>query len=168
MLFDKLGGGWPMHQCSYWKAAPPTFAGDIPAIVRMHDKEISRVRKQLSPSNVQFISVDPSRVAGQTVTAVMVIREMPSRTQRIERFDKWNPIARAAMDINGPSGTYLQITLADYGAEPRNTYSAIVQRDLIDLPSLDHNTLVGATLQARSFGELAEWFVIEIVPLGVE
>ena len=168
VLFDRLGGGWPMHQCSYWKAAPPTFASDIPAIVRMHEREISRVRKQLSPSNVQFISIDPSSVVGQTVTAVMVIRELPSRTQRIERFDKWNPIARAAMDINGLSGTYLQITLADSGAEPRNTYSAIIQRDLIDLSSLEHNTLVGATLQARSSGELAEWFVNEIVPLGVE
>ena len=116
VLFDSLGGGWPIHQCSYWREAAPTFAGNVPSIVRMHKREIARVRRQLNPSNVQFVSVDPSEMAGETITAVMYIREMPSRTQRIERFDKWNPIARAAMKIDGPVGSYFQITLADSGA----------------------------------------------------
>jgi hypothetical protein len=168
VLFDMLGDGWPIHQCSYWRAAPPTFAGDIPAIVRMHEREISRVRKQLKPSNLQFVSVDPSGETGHTITAVMSIRELPSRTQRINRFEKWNPIVRSAMGIDGPTGGYFQITLADSGAEPRNTYPAIVRSDLIDELELRRNSLVGATLEARSFGDLAEWFVTEMVAMTLE
>ena len=165
MLFDELGEGWPQHPCSYWRESGPTFADDIPAIVRMHEREIARVHRQLNPSKVQFVSMDPSGMAGQTITAMMSIRETPSSTQRIERFEKWNPIARSAMGINGPAGSYLQITLADSGAEPRNTYAAIVKRDLIDELELQRNALVGATVEARSFGELAEWFVTEVVAM---
>ncbi len=167
VLFDSLGGGWPQHICSYWREATPTFAGDIQAIVRMHNREITRIRRQLNPSNVQFVSVNPSEMAGKTITAVMSIRETASRTQRIERLDKWNPIARAALQIDGPVSSYFQITLADTGAQPRNTYIAVVQSDLIDELGLQRNSLVGATVEARNSGELAEWFVTEIVAMEV-
>ena len=168
VLFDERGNGWPQHICSYHRTAPSDSGFRSDAIQRLYRREIDQLRKQLKPSGVQFISIEPSSVAGQTVTAVMVMREMPSRTQRIERFDKLNAIARSAMDINGPAGTYLQITLADSGAEPRSTYPAIVNRSLVDRLELERNALVGATLQARSFGEIAEWFVTEIVALGAE
>ena len=36
-----------------------------------------------------------------------------------------DPIARATMQIDGPVGSYFQITLADTGAEPRNTYAVV-------------------------------------------
>ena len=52
------------------------------------------------------------------------------------------------MDINGLSGTYLQINSRLAPNEP----TLQSQRDLIDLSSLG---IVGATLQARSSGELA-------------
>ena len=100
------------------------------------------------------------------MAAVMVIREMPSRTHRIERMEEWNPFARARMGIDQPDGSYVQITLADSGAEPRSTYPAIVERSLVDGLPLKHNSPVGATLQARSSGGLAEWFVSEIVAVG--
>ncbi len=84
VLFDSLGGGWRQHICSYWREAAPTFAGDIPAIVHMHNREITRVRRQLN-----------------------------------------------------------------------------------DELGLQRNSLVGATVEARNSGELAEWFVTEIVAMEV-
>ena len=168
VLFDELGGNWPQHRLAcYLKlgdARPPSAEQRSQWLRR----EFEHLRKLLQPSNVQFVSIDPSSVAGQIVAAVMMVREIPSRTRRIERLDKWNAIARAVMGVDRPVGDYVQITLADTGCEPRSTYPAIVERDLVDRLSLDHNALVGATLEARSSGEIAEWFVTEIVDLGTD
>ena len=166
VLFDELGGNWPQHRLAcYLKPGD----AQLPTSEQRSDwirREFEQVRKRLKPSDVQFVSIEPASVAGQTVAAVMVIREMPSRTQRIERMEQWNPFARAAMDIDQPDGSYVQITLADSGAEPRSTYPAIVERNLVDGLPLKHNSPVGASLQARSSGGLAEWFVTEIVAVG--
>ena len=169
VLFDSLGGGgWPLHQCSYWKATPPTFAGNVPAIVKMSQREQARIQRRQNPSKIQFIGANPSREPGKKITEVMRIRETPSRTQRIERLEEWNQLTRSMMKINGPHGTYFQITLADSSAEPRKTYNAIVQSNLIEPRLLQRNSLVGVTLESRKSGEFAEWFVTEIVPFGVE
>ncbi len=167
VLFDELGGGWPQHRLAcYLKPgdAPPVAADQRSEWLR---REFAQLRNRLRPENVQFVSIEPESVAGQTVSAVMTIREMPMRTRRIEELERWNPFARASLGVDRPNGSYVQITLADSGAEPRSTYPAIVDRELIDDLPLALNSQVGATLEARSSGGLAEWFLTEIVTLGV-
>ena len=138
VLFDELGGDWPQHRLACYLR--PGDA-ELPTSEQRTDwirREFEQVREQLQPSNVQFVSIEPASVTGQTVAAVMVIREMPRRTQRIERMERWNPFARAAMEIDQPAGAYVQITLVDAGAEPRSTYPAIVERSLVDGLPLKH------------------------------
>ena len=73
------------------------------------------------------------------------------------------------MGIDQPAGAYMQITLADTGSEhPHNTYAAIVEVRRVNHLRLSHNMPVGVTLETRSFGDLAYWFVTEITTVGFD
>ena len=84
VLFDELGGGWPQHRlaCYLKPGDSPTVTADQRS--EWLRREFAQLRNRLRPENVQFVSIEPGSVAGQTVSAVMTIREMPMRTRRIE------------------------------------------------------------------------------------
>jgi len=122
----------------------------------MSQRAQARLHRRLSPSTSQFAAINPRDPGKPKLTAVMALQEPPSRTRRIDQIDNLKLIPRSAMKITQPAGAHLQITLADCGDQPRSTYVAIVERGLVDGHAMQRGDLVGVTLEARGFGDLAQ------------
>ncbi len=88
VLFDELGGDWPQHRMAcYLKPGDPVrpTEDERREMIRIGYKELLR---KLEPSKSDFVSIEPSDIYTEPINDVMVLQELPKRTQRIERLDK--------------------------------------------------------------------------------
>ena len=161
VLFDCLGGGWPIHICGTRATTLRPILSDAEWERRRFQERIAAIQ----PANEQWVSRAPERhLRDPPQKLVVTLQELPKQTKRITTLDREGLFELAAMKIQGGANLYAQVTLRDTESSPHRVYPAIVRKSSLPSERLRRNMRVGVTLEARGL-QRVEWFVVEMVAL---
>ncbi len=159
VLFDALGGSWPIHDCDSQPTEASLFLTDDEWRLRREKAEFEAIQ----PGREQWVPCSADQHRGAERVFIGTVEGSPQAgTRRLAALDSANAMELAAMKVSSASKNYLQVTLRDQGQSPQVIYTAIAHRKMAG--KLTPNARVGVTLASRGLGS-AEWFVVEIVSL---